>query len=119
MILWIGRIVTWFFALFLVFDATIHIINPPFVVAASEKLGFPKNLALPLGIVELIGVGLMLYPRTTMLGLLLMTAYLGGATAIQVRINGDAWFSVLVGLALWVGAYLQYPQIRALLPFQR
>lgn len=119
MILWIGRIVTWFFALFLLFDATIHIANPPFVVAASEKLGFPKHLALPIGIIELIGVGLMLWPRTTVLGLLLLTAYLGGATAIQVRISGDAWFSVLVGVMLWVGAYLQYPEIRQMLPFHR
>ena len=114
---WTGRILAIFCALFLLFDATIHILNPPMVVQAFGKLGFPDQYAVVIGLAEVIGVVLFCVPRTAVFGLLFFTAYLGGATALQVRIGGPAWFSVMLGLLMWISAYLQYSRVRSVLVF--
>ena len=80
------------------------------------------EFAADIGILLLGCVALYLVPRTSVLGAILLTGYLGGAVASHVRV-GDPWFShalfpVYVGLLIWGGLYLRDQRLRALVPFR-
>ena len=116
---WCGRILGWLCLLFLTFDAVLHLWKPSFIASSFTQLGVPEVLSRPMGVIELAAVVLTLIPRTTLLGVVLFTAYLGGATAIQARVGGDAWFSVVCGAILWFAAYVQYPKVREVFPIHK
>ncbi len=118
----VGRIVSALTVLFLLFDATIHLIRIGPVVDAFAELGFPIGVAAPLGVVELICLTLYLIPRTAALGAILWTGYLGGAVAANLRIGAPlvshVLFPVYVGSGLWAGLLLRNERVRALFPVQ-
>ena len=120
--LWTGRALSGFITAFLIFDAVIHILKPPAVVEAFAKLHFPLSLAIPLGVIELICILLYVLPRTSILGAMLLTAYLGGAIAIQLTTSnslfGEMLFPVYVALLLWGGIYLRDERLRSLVPLR-
>lgn len=117
---WPGRGLSAVAVLFMVFDATIHLLRPAPVVEAFAQLGVPLHLSASIGVLELACTALYAIPRTSILGALLLTAYLGGATAIQVRIEAG-WFPVifpsLLGALLWGGLALRDARVRSLLSF--
>lgn len=77
------------------------------------------SLALALGILEIVCTVTYAVPRTAMLGAILLTGYLGGATATHVRI-GDSFISpVILGVLVWGGLFLRDPRLRALIPLRR
>jgi hypothetical protein len=121
--LWTGRIFSGLSVAFLLFDATIHIMKPPAVIAGFTALGFPVSVAVPLGVLELVFVILYLIPRTSVFGAILLTGYLGGAIAAQVRIGAPLFstilFPIYVALFLWGGLYFRDPRVRALIPIAR
>ena len=121
--LWTGRILSGLVAAFLVFDATIHVMRPAPVVAGFAQLGFPLSTAVTLGIIELAFIVLYLIPRTSVFGAILLTGYLGGAIAAQVRIGAPLFsttlFPIYVALFLWVGLYFRDARVRALIPVAR
>ena len=118
-----GHLIGGFAALFLLFDAVIHVLQIPAVAEASAQLGYPAQVFVPLGIIELVCVALYLFPRTSSLGAVLLTGYLGGAIAIHVRVGSPLFshtlFPVYVALMLWGGLYLRDERLRALFPFRR
>ena len=82
-------------------------------------LGIPESLVLTLAIIEITCVILYLIPRTTVLGAILITGYLGGAVCTHLRV-GDAVFGPLLpGILTWVGLYLRDPRISALIPLRK
>jgi hypothetical protein len=88
------------------------------VAEGFAKFGWPMSLLPILGTLELGCLALYLIPRTSVLGAILLTGYLGGATATHVRI-GDPWFApVILGIALWGGLWFREPRLRALLPLR-
>jgi hypothetical protein len=119
---WTGRILSGLVVLFLLVDAGFKLIRPlpaP-AVEAFGKLGYPVEFAAGIGVLLLSCVALYLIPRTSVLGTILLTGYLGGAVASHVRV-GDPWFShalfpVYVGLLIWGGLYLRDDRLRALIP---
>ena len=113
--LWTGRVMTALPALFLLFDGAMKLAKPAPVVEATVQLGYPESVILPLGIVLLACTVLYLIPRTAVLGAILLTGYLGGATATQVRVQ-DPWFlfPIALGVISWLGLYLREPRLRAL-----
>lgn len=115
---WAGYILTTLIVLFMLMDATMHIAKPSYVVASFIKLGFPVSLSLTIAIVALLGTVLYAIPRTSILGAILLTGYLGGATAIQVRIDGSYWFSIVFGILVWLALYLRDEKLRELLPLR-
>ena len=121
--LWTGRILSGLVAAFLVFDSTIHVMKPAPVVAGFAQLGFPLSAAVPLGMIELAFIVLYLVPRTSVFGAILLTGYLGGAIAAQVRIGAPLFsttlFPIYVALFLWGGLYLRDTRVRAIIPFAR
>ena len=120
--LWTGRIISAVVVLFLLFDSVIKFINPAPVVEASAHLGLPDSLAVVLGIVLLACTAVYAIPRTSIVGAILLTGYLGGAVATHLRI-GDPLFShvlfpVYMGVLLWGGLFLREDRLRALIPLR-
>jgi hypothetical protein len=120
--LWTGRIFSALIVAFLLFDAVIHLMRPAPVVEAFAKLGLPLRLAVTLGITELVCILLYVIPRTSILGAILLTGYLGGAIATQMpRSNslfGEILFPVYVGVIVWGGIYLRDERLRTLIPLR-
>ncbi|MEO8200672.1 MAG: DoxX family protein [Gemmatimonadota bacterium] len=110
-----------FVVLFMVFDSVIKLMRLPMVTAAQILLGIPDSLTMTIGAISMICLIVHVIPRTAVLGAILMTAYLGGATAIQVRIESSAFsivFPGMLGLLLWAGLWLRDDRLRALVPFR-
>ena len=121
--LWAGWILTILPSLLFVFTATIGLIKPAFMAKemaeGSARTGWPEDLNTPLGIIVLVCVVLYLIPRTSVLGAILLTGYLGGAIATHVRI-GEPWIMpFVVGVIVWLGLFLRDARIRALIPIKR
>lgn len=115
--LWAGRVITGLVGLFMLFDGSIKLVRLPAAVEGTVRLGYPAGVVVPLGVVVLACVILYAIPRTAILGAILLTGYLGGATATQVRVQ-DPWFvlPVVIGVLAWAGIYLRDSKLRALLP---
>jgi hypothetical protein len=85
-----------------------------------EQMGFPERLGLTLGIVEIGSTVLYLVPRTTVLGAILLTGYLGGAVATHARVLEMQFLMPLVlGMLVWGGLFLRDPRVRALIPVRQ
>ena len=86
---WAGRVMSALPILFLSADGIAKLIKPVQVVEATVKLGYPESVIFGLGVVLLICTIIYAIPRTSVLGAILLTGYLGGATATHVRV-GDS-----------------------------
>jgi hypothetical protein len=121
--IWTGRILSGLAVAFLIFDIVIKFTGTAPVVEAMERLGYPVRMAPAIAILEIPCLVLYLIPRTSVLGALLWTAFLGGATASQVRIGEPLFSHILfpsyVALFLWGGLWLRNDRVRALLPVAR
>jgi hypothetical protein len=113
---WIGRVLSTLIVAFMVFDGVAHILRPAPVVQAFAQLGYPLSTSVTLGVLELAFTALYAIPRTAALGAVLLTAYLGGAVATQLR-AGSGWFEtifpVIVGAIVWGGLALRDARVRA------
>jgi DoxX-like protein len=119
--LWIGRIVGGLPALFLLWDGVMKLFKPAFVVDATVKLGYPEASIVPLGAVLAVSAILYLIPTTSVLGAILLTGYLGGAVATQIRAGqslGWVLFPVLFGVLLWLGLYFRDLRLQTLVPLR-
>lgn len=121
--LWTGRILSGLVVAFLLFDGAIKLIPLDIVVQTSQELGIPVHLARTLGVLTLTGTVLYAIPRTSMLGAILLTGYLGGAIYTHVRAGSPflthTFFGVYLGLLIWGGLWLRDVRVRALIPFAR
>jgi hypothetical protein len=117
--LWTGRVISWLSILFLLVDAIMKIIGQANHVEGSAKLGFQESLVHPIGIVLLISTVFYIIPRTAMFGAILLTAYLGGATAVMVEHGQPFYFPVVFGVLVWGGLYLRDAKLRSLVPFRK
>ena len=120
--LWTGRILTTLTTLFLLFDAAGKLMMPAPVVEASARLGFPLALSVSIGILLATCTILYAIPRTAVLGAVLLTGYLGGAVAIQMRAGSPLFetvFPVLFGVIAWAGVYLRECGLRRVFPMRR
>jgi nitrate reductase gamma subunit len=119
--LWAGRIMSGVPALFLLVDGAMKLVKPEPVVKATVELGYAETVILPLGIVLLVCTILYLIPRTSVLGAVLLTGYLGGAVATQVRAEQvlfNVLFPVILGALLWGGLVLRDDRLRTLIPLR-
>jgi DoxX-like family len=117
-----GRIVSAVPILFMLLDGGMKLFKPAVVVQATTQLGFPESTIVGMGAVLVLSVCLHLVPRTSFLGALLLTAYLGGAVATKVRVGAplfDFVFAIVVATLLWGGYWLRDGRVRELLPIRR
>jgi hypothetical protein len=118
---WVGRILSWLAALFLLFDGVTKLFKPAFVVEATVRLGYPERVIVGIGVVLVLCTVLYLIPRTAVLGAILVTGYLGGAVATHVRAE-RSWFEIvfpmIFGVLVWAGLVLRDERLRALIPLR-
>jgi DoxX-like family len=117
--LWTGRIISALVILFLVADSVGKVMKLAPYLEGTVKVGYPASLVVPLGIVLLICTVVYAIPITSVLGAILLTGYLGGATATHVRIGQPFWFPVIVGVLLWAALFLREERLRALIPLRK
>ncbi len=120
--IWTGRVLSTLAVLFLLFDAVGKLVQPKAVIDGTTQLGFPVSVILPLGIIQMVCLILYVIPRTSFLGALLWTGYLGGAIATHVRLGNPLFSHILfptyVALLLWLGLWLRERRLRTLLPLR-
>jgi hypothetical protein len=119
---WVGRVVSALPILFLLFDAVLKLIKPAVVVEGTVQLGYPETVIVGLGVTLLVCTVLYAIPQTAVLGAILLTGYLGGATATHVRMGGPLFailFPGMVAVLVWGGLWLRDARVRALIPLRR
>ena len=116
--LWTSRIMSALPVLVLLMSASMKFIKPAPVVEGFTHLGLPESLALGLGILEIACTVVYVIPQTSVLGAILLTGYLGGATLAQLRV-GDPFFGpIVLGVLVWGGLFLRDQRLRALIPLR-
>ena len=118
-----GRILSGLAVAFLSFDAAMKLLQLSAAVQGTTELGYPARVVLPLGLLQLILLVIYCVPRTSVLGAILWTGYLGGAIATHVRLSNPLFthvlFPVYVAALLWGGLWLRNAALRVLLPLER
>ncbi|MCA9632866.1 MAG: DoxX family protein [Myxococcales bacterium] len=108
---------------FLIMDATMKLLTTAPAIESTQQLGYDPSVVFPLGVTQLACLVTYLFPRTSVLGAILWTGYLGGAIATHVRLGNPllshVLFPVYVAALLWLGLWLRSPALRALVPLRR
>ena len=117
--LWTARILGALVILFLLVDAGGKVLRLAPYVEGTARVGYPPGCLVPLGLVLLVSTILYVFPRTAVLGAILLTGYLGGATATHVRLAQPFFFPVVFGIIVWGCLYVRDARVRSLLPFVR
>jgi hypothetical protein len=120
---WIGRILSGMAIAFLVLDGVMKLVQPQVVIDATREIGWPVDpmTLAALGLILLAATALYAFPRTAVLGAILLTGYLGGAVASHARhadplVTHDL-FGVYLGLFVWGGLWFRDARVRSLIPF--
>lgn len=119
---WTGRVLSGLTVLFMLFDAFGKFAKPVQVTDAFARLGLPLSTAPSIGALLLISTALYAIPRTAALGAVMLTGFLGGAVAIQMRAGSPTFeqvFPVLFGILMWAGIYLRDCGLRRVFPVRR
>lgn len=116
---WSGRILSGLGAGLMLVDSIVKVLKLAPAVQGTAELGFPPDSVLMLGALELTSTLLYLIPRSSLLGAILLTGYLGGAVATHVRLSNPLLTHVLsptyIALLIWGGLYLREERLRALM----
>ncbi len=122
--LWTGRIMSGLVVAFLIFDGGIKLIPIAPVTETMQQLGFSGTIAQARGLgILTLGIALLYaFPKTSVLGAILLTGLLGGATATHLRVDSPLFTHLLFGLYLgviaWGGLWLRDGRLRKLLPIR-
>jgi len=119
---WTGRVLSGLAVAFLIFDSVGKLLEVQPVIDGTKQLGYPPDIVFGLGVTLLSCVLAYLLPRTSVLGAVLLTGYLGGAVATHVRVGSPFFTHVLfptyIAALLWGGLMLRDARLRALLPWR-
>ena len=111
---WTGWVVTALVVLFLIFDGATKILRVAPVIEACARVGLSANMAVGIGAVLLACTALYAVPQTSVVGTILLTAFLGGAVAIHVRGGSgivEIVFAIGFGGLVWLGLVLREPRV--------
>ena len=123
--LWTGRALSGLVILFLTVDGAIKLVPIQPVIDSMRELGYPTSVSFArfIGVVTLVGTALYAWPRTSLLGAVLLTGLMGGAIATHLRLDHPLFshtlFGVYLGLLLWAGLWLRDEHLRRLMPLSR
>src|SRR5262245_38642661 len=116
---WTGRVISALPVLMLLMSGVMKLVQEEMVVKGSEKLGWVgEELLFVLGVLEITCALIYAYPRTAVLGAILVTGFMGGAVATHVRVGEPPIGALLAGVLVWLGLYLREPRLRALVPLR-
>ena len=116
--MWTGRVLSALAVIFLAFDGSIKLMKLPVVIDATAQLGFPRDSILVMGLLLVACTLIYVIPRTSVVGAVLLTGYLGGAVAAQMRVGHPAFevvFPIIVGSIVWIGLFMRDQRVRALI----
>lgn len=116
--LWAGGILSSLPVLAFVFTGMFSLLKPGLAGQGFVHYGFPDGSLLSITIVEIVCAIAYAIPRSAVLGAILMTGYLGGATATHVRVGEPFYPPIIVGMVVWIGLYLRDERLRALVPLR-
>lgn len=121
--LWVSYVMSGLVILFMLMDGIMKFVKPPEVMEGTLALGFAEQHLAVLGTLGLISTLLYAFPRTSILGAILLTGYFGGAVATHVRLNNPllthTLFTVYFGILVWGGLWLRNSKLRELLPLRQ
>lgn len=119
-VLWTGRIISAVPVLLTLLGAVMKVVKAAPAVEGMTRAGLSEGLIVPIGILEIVCVIVYLIPRTSVLGAILLTGLLGGATVTNLRIGDPTWpMPVILGMMAWGGLYLRDVRLRALIPLRK
>jgi len=117
--LWAGRILSAIPALMLLFAGIMKLLKPPSMIQGLAQYGYPESLVVIIGILEMACAVVYLIPRTSVLGAILATGFLGGAAATNVRVKDPSFvLPVVFGVLVWAGLFFRDERLRALIPLK-
>jgi hypothetical protein len=116
--LWAGRILSTLALLLFAFTAMFGVIKPETAKQGFAHYEYPASAMLRITIVEAACAILYAIPGTSILGAILLTGYLGGATATHVRVGEPFFLPIMVGVVVWLGLYLRDDRLRLLIPLR-
>ena len=117
--IWAGRVISAIPVLLMVLSAVMKLFKAAPVVEGMPRYGYPESQIGMLGVLELSSCIVYTIPRSAVLGAILMTGYLGGATATNLRVGDPSYvMTILLGVFVWGGLYLRDARVRAMIPFR-
>ena len=116
---WTGWVISVLPCLVFIASAAAKLVRPPEVVKGFEHLGVPVSLITTIAILELSCVLIYLFPRTAILGAILLTGFIGGAILTHLRVGDPVYVHIVIGILIWLGIYLREERLRPLLPIRR
>jgi hypothetical protein len=119
--LWTGRVLTGLASAFCILDGVMKLFKPVFVVEATKQLGYPEYTIVGIGVALLTATVLYLIPRTSVLGAIVLTGYLGGAIASNVRAETPMFntaFPFIFAVIVWAGLWLRDPRLQTMVPLR-
>ena len=123
MSIWAGRIISALVVIILVADASVNLFAPQLIKAEMSASRFPVELAPVLAALMLLCAVLYAYPRTSVLGAILVTGFFGGAISLHLRMgeigSPPQLISLLIGVLAWLGLFLRDANVRTVLPLRR
>ena len=118
--LWTGRVMSALPVLLVLFGSTVKLMKTASVVEGFVRAGVPERLIIPVGIIELVCVIVYVIPQTAVLGAILMTGLLGGATLTNLRIGDPTYpMPLVLGMLAWGGLFLRDVRLRDLIPIRK
>jgi len=117
--LWIGRVLSGLVIVFLFADAAGKLFRAGPVMEGAARLGYPADTVFTMGVLLLVGAILYTIPKTSVMGAIYLTGFLGGALATHFRVGSPLFthvlFSVYVASLMWGGLVLRNPRLAPVL----
>lgn len=123
--LWTGRVLSGLAIAFLFMDGAIKLVPIQPVTESLKELGYPASdgFARLLGVVTVACTAFYAWPRTAVLGAILLTGLMGGAIASHLRLGDPLFthtlFGVYLGVVVWGGLWLRDERVRRIIPLRR
>jgi hypothetical protein len=117
-IVWVGRVISALASLLFLVSAFLKLKGGPELMQGIAHLGLPESMIKPLVIIEFSCVVIYLIPRTSILGAILLTGYIGGTICSHWRVGDPFVVQIALGVFVWLGLYLREPRLKALIPLR-
>jgi DoxX-like family len=118
-IVWVGRAISVLASLVFVMSAFMKLKGGPELKQGIGHLGIPDSMIIPLSILEIACVVIYATPRTSVLGAILLTGYMGGAICTHWRVGDPFIVQIVLGILLWLGFYLREDRLKGLIPLRK
>lgn len=80
-------------------------------LAQAANFGLDKSSYAFLGIIELVAVAIFLIPRTSIIGTLLLVAYMGGAIATHLEHSQPLMAPIAISIFVWIVSFVRNPEL--------